>query len=456
MKLTRKALLTGVALTPFLFPYSSFAATDSERIETLEKQIELLQREIKSLKTEQKQAVAPAAASPVSAPASKASKAETKAEAVSVTLDPLPTFKSADGDFSFAFSGGIQADAGWFNDDNADYSNGTTLRRARIGFKGTAYHDWDYAFQVETAHNELQLLDSYIRYKGFENVAITAGQHKEAISLEQLSGSFDLTFAESASLTAFTPERHIGVSTSTWGDQWSLHAGVFGEGAGDVRADDEGSSVTTRATYAPINEKDGLTLHVGAAGSYRTPDNETDSVRYRYRPMSRLADSNAVDTGTINDVDDVTLGALEFAGQYKNAYVQSEFLNTHVERSGVAGGGGADLSAWYVQASYVLTGESRSYSVSKGLFSPIKPKSPFSRENGTWGAWEVSVRYGGLDLNDAFIQGGKMDSTALALNWYALEHLRFLASYEYVDTDATSVVPNDNPSIITLRAQFDF
>ena len=46
-----------------------------------------------------------------------------------------------------------------------------------------------------------------------------------------------------------------------------------------------------------------------------------------------------------------------------------------------------DNEAWQIALSYVITGENNS-------FKGITPRSPFRPDEGTWGAWEVALRYG--------------------------------------------------------------
>ena len=55
------------------------------------------------------------------------------------------------------------------------------------------------------------------------------------------------------------------------------------------------------------------------------------------------------------------------------------------------------MNGFYVQGSYLLTGEHRPYNRALGIFSGIRPKRNFL-EDGGWGAWELAARYSYLDL----------------------------------------------------------
>ena len=77
-----------------------------------------------------------------------------------------------------------------------------------------------------------------------------------------------------------------------------------------------------------------------------------------------------------------------------------------------------------------LTGESRSYK--KGTFKRLKPKRAFSFAHGGLGAWELAVRIAGIDLNDGAVQGGYMKNFTAALNWYAVDNVRFMFGYDRI------------------------
>ena len=117
-----------------------------------------------------------------------------------------------------------------------------------------------------------------------------------------------------------------------------------------------------------------------------------------------------------------------------------------------------EFDGWYAQASYFLTGESRPYKGNVGNFDRVKPKSPFSLKNGGWGAWEVLARIDNLDLNDASsgVEGGEMTDITLGLNWYLRDNARLMFNYVDVNTDEKAVEADDDPKVMTVRAQWDF
>ena len=92
---------------------------------------------------------------------------------------------------------------------------------------------------------------------------------------------------------------------------------------------------------------------------------------------------------------------------------------------------GGDLDGYYVQASYVLTGESRSYDTSIGAFKGVSPGTKFLSDGGL-GAWEATLRLSNLDYTD--LNGGdEVESWTLGLNWYLNKNVRVLFNYTDVD-----------------------
>lgn len=355
--------------------------------------------------------------------------------------------------YKIGIGGFAQEDFAFFNDDKANHQDDHMLRRGRVNVFGHVMQDWNYKVEMDFANHRADFTDVILSYKGFSPVELTAGQFKEPFSLDKLTSDRFVTFLEGASVLSLVPERHLGVQAKTGSKKWTLTGGVFGDSINDGVADMEQYSITSRFTMAPIAET-GKVLHFGVAGSLRQPNNRLDTARYRSRFETRVVDTQAVDTGTINDVDNIILTGLEFAGVWKQWSAQAEYIRSDIERFN----GAEDLNfdGFYVMGSYFLTGESRNYNRGSATFDRLKPLTPFSLENNSWGAWELVARYSEFDTNDHDIKGGELRNMTAGVNWYPLENLRFMADYTKVHTDKESTIPGDSPDVFMLRAQIDF
>jgi phosphate-selective porin OprO/OprP len=205
------------------------------------------------------------------------------------------------------------------------------------------------------------------------------------------------------------------------------------QGSGITLGEADDYAVTVRITSAPwyhLDEEEGP----GAAGPSRTRifhiglsmrlQGVKDLTRFKQRPESYLA-PNLIDTGSfpaqkfdVLGLESVlVLGPLSFQGQYLRARIDSEeTLNPRAY-------------AYYVYASYILTGESRPYNTSTAAFGRIRPRSPVAPGFAGWGAWEVAARFSQADFNDKALHGGHLTDLTFGLNWYLTRPLRITLNY---------------------------
>ena len=370
---------------------------------------------------------------------------------------PAPKIESADGNHSLQLSGRLHFDAVHFDDDASDRSSGTDLRRARIGVKGKIGPDFGYKGEVDFGGNGVSVSDFYLKYSGLDSVDIVAGHHKPRMGLQEQTSSNNIRLLErSAPINAFTNGRGLGFSAFTGGDNWSFGLSGLGEGAGsNSSADDEDVTIEGRGSVNILglgNNVGDNVLHLGAGYSYRTPGDSTAS--FSARPG--VGDgARIVDTSTISSVDDIGVYGLEIAGVFGPFSAQAEYLKTDVN---IAGASDAEFDGYYAQAGWILTGEKRSYKGKSGKFGGVKPKNSLDIKNGGWGALELIGRFENLDLNDAGagITGGEVDIITGGFNWQLNNNVRVLGNVIDVDSDANAPDPNDDPTIYSLRTQWNF
>ncbi len=356
--------------------------------------------------------------------------------------------ESADGNFAFGLRGNIWLDAAVYNEDQSAFGNGSELRRARAALEGRLFRDWGYAAEYEFSDNKAEVKDAYIEYNGLKSVKIKLGQFKEPFSLEEQTSGKNITFMERAlPVEAFSPGRNLGLGIMGGGKRWSASAGLFGEGVGDKTPDngDSGWGIAARTTYALVDRKKQL-VHLGGSVEYRRPNDENE-VRYRTRPESHVADRRLVDTRTIDEVADTYTFGLESAVIFGSLLLQGEYLEAHVNRD--TNLPNLQFDGWYLNSSWLLTGESRRYDGARGRFKHVKSKNPY-------GAWELALRYSDIDLSDKDILGGKEQDVTLGLNWYVNPNVRFMVNYIWVNADPDKNGENDEPGVFQIRTQLDF
>ncbi len=374
-------------------------------------------------------------------------------DAVKITMKPTPKIESADGKYSFQPTGRVHVDYTYFDDDKNDNPNGAHIRRARLGFKGDLGEDFNYKAEVDFGGEATNIKETYLAYTGFDFADIWAGNFKPPVGLEQNTSTNYMSFTElSPASNAFTRDETIGLGLKSGGDNWSLAGGVFNEDPGNNTTDDEAVSLDVRGSVDLLMDSPNV-LHVGASGSFRSPNSTAETVTITGKPAG--TGPNMVTTGAIGNVDSSTVYGAELAGVFGPFAFQGEYFRNSLERDA---GSDPDFDGWYGQASYFLTGETRPYKGKTGNFDRVKPKTPLSLSEGGWGAWEVLARYDNLDLTDngAGIAGGEMRNTTLGVNWYMTDYIRTMLDYVDVNTDENAAVPNDDPKVVTLRLQWDF
>ncbi|PHZ85709.1 OprO/OprP family phosphate-selective porin [Paremcibacter congregatus] len=434
MRLINKAI-TATALTTIFLA----ATATAQAAGTVENEISDLRKKLEELEAKLEKQSEKSSGSPVK-----------------VKWEPAPSISSPDGKFEMNLRGRIYVDTAWINDqqDNEN-TQATEFRTARLGIEGKAWKDVKYKFEADFAGNEVDVKDAYIQWKG--PLAVKVGQFKTPNSLEEQTSSRYITFMERASFTdAFSLARQIGLGLGTSGKDYTVNVGIF-RGANATDDEDEGLTFAGRVTYGP---KMGDTqLHLGASFRHQNKGDDQSSIRYRQRPHAHLAQNRYIDTGRFADKD--TFFGFEAAGVMGPISLQGEwaFVKANI-KTPTTGENDPTFNGGYIEASYMLTGESRAYKGSKGSFQRIKVNNPVFE--GGMGAWQVAARFDRIDLTDETFFGGEQDTFLVGLNWYLNRHTRFMMNYSHANIkNATDVSKNDvngknKVDTIGFRAQVDW
>jgi phosphate-selective porin OprO and OprP len=496
------ATLLGAAIA-LAFAQVAYSADDPPA--TMQGKIDALQKQLDELKQEQQ--------------ASKLSQAE---QPRTSTGYGRFTLASADGRNTITFRSLVQGDAAWYDqdpvlplatdyrrgsvgnipnrDNNAarDLSSGIYFRRARFGFEGTFNRDFTYRITAELggAGTETQgrVNDAWLAYTGFAPFTFQIGAFTPPTNLDDGTSADDTLFMERGTATELSrtlggADGRIGVGMRVAGQRWMSAFTLTSRTIADAEVFDSQTALLARAGFLALTAGD-YNLHVGAAGTYvlHPADVGLDaggarySVRLRDRPELRVDSTRLIDTGSI-DADHAYVYGVEVAGNWKNFQAQAENFWFGVDRLNSAKN--PKFGGYYVQGSWLLTGESRRYVMANGSFQSPRPRAPFNSGGGI-GAWELALRFSHADFNfeegilgsapsvDS-IRGGEQDVRTLGVNWYATPNVKFMLNYLRVDVDrlnpagvgatpfgAAPATPPTGVQIgqkfdaIALRSQFNF
>ena len=354
----------------------------------------------------------------------------------------------AHAEMTVEFGGRIDAIYTYYDEDNIDMGSGSEFRRARLFAQGNIADDWKYKAQYDWAGNETSLKDMYVQYTGWDVARITLGQFKQEQSLEALMSAKYTAFIEKAMVTGLYPDRRIAIGLAGDSGPWHYAASFFGDQEGSDNDQTEGMGLGGRLTWGPkFGENQ---FHFGGSYNWQQPGGD-DTWRVRARPETHQTSTRLVDTGTLDQVDDINTYGLESAWVLGPWSIQGEWLQQSISRKDSALDE-PDLSGWYLYGSWFLTGETRAYK--NGLFGRTKARN----------AWEFAVRYSKLDLEDSGIQGGEEENWTFGVNYYVNPYLRFQLNYvaasaddasaRYTDADGNRI--KDEPKAIAFRVHMDF
>ena len=338
-------------------------------------------------------------------------------------------------DVSIKVGGRLMYDIDWFDDEaftgNTGSGSDSELRRARIYVSGE-FGNWEAKVQGDFKDDgDTALSDAYIQYNGWDDLELVLGKHKEPFGLEEQTSSKDITAIERTMITnALAPGKNYGASLGSFSDEFTWMVGLYDHG-------DEGGNIATgvtgRMTFAPVVTKNQV-LHFGAGfRQSRLAGNEYGDADQRLE--IHTADEKVGSSSIVGE--SITAYNFEVAYAAGPFHAQAEFFDAEVD-----GGFNADtdISGYYAQFGYVLTGESRPYS--KGKFKRVSPKG----ENG---AWEMFGRFSQYEPGS-----DEADAVTLGLNYYASKAVR--VGVNYVMGDMTEGGINKDGNAIAVRFQYVF
>lgn len=377
-----------------------------------------------------------------------------------------PEWKSADGRSSFGIGGRMVTDVASLPEmykkgevaDKTDSAAKTEVRKLYVAIEGQFADVWEYEIKWDFAENGVDLKDANLTYTGFENNDLTFGWQKVRYGMESTTSSKYLTYMERGLTDILSPDRGIGI---LWTHKYNMGITQLSylvpngneENDADFRTD--ANTFLGRVTFAPIHDKeDGRVLHFGLNAGYFKYDDKAEALEFEARPESHLAEK-LVGVSFDNPDNDYRF-ALEaayathgflFAGEYAAVTVEDNDTNEDYT-----------FDAWYLSASYMLTGESRKYKKSSGYFKEVKPDNPVS--DGGYGAWELSARYSALNLTEDDMYGGDLRDITLGVNWYLENNLKLVFNYIHFDADnyenSADYVSSQDGDIVQARLQFYF
>ena len=417
---------------------------------------------------------------------------ESRINAVTTNLDAVPDsgslsakfdaggwgFSSEDKNFKLKITGRLQDDwtfAGQSDEweqDVGHLEDGFRFRRTRLGAQGEVYKHFEFKIELDFAQGDADFTDVFMGVVGLGEFVygVKVGQFKEPMGLDELTSDGFVTFNEQAAgYNGLVPGRNNGMMVygNAFEDRMSWQLGFFrdtdnfGDSAAatatagptsSARQEDGKYAGTLRITGLPWYEDKGeYLLHLGASVRYANPGN--DEFIVSARPENRSMPVYLT-TGDF-PVDDLVEFGVEVAAVISSFALKAEFIGADFSGQN-SGDAEPFLYAWYVEASYFITGEHLPYKTRTATFDRLKPSAYFLNEEGGLGAWQVTLRFDQADYNDDGIQGGEADNLTAGLNWYMNPQALIRFNFTWASLEDGPGGDEGDAYIFTIRFQFDF
>lgn len=438
---------------------------------------------------------------------------------------------TADNKFSLTLSGLVQLDTGFYDQRapgpvagdlrrsgpalgftaaNVDAAHarqlkdGDNFRRGRFGVSGTLFRDFQYRgvydFGGSGVENSGQLYEAWGQYNGLRPLHIRIGAFAPLQGLADQDSTAAQPLLERAA-SADVARNFAAGDTRTaaqvfgYGDHWLASVAVTGRAIGVVNTSLTGTAQTFgdplafvgRLAATPLHGAD-WRVHVGVHGQYLDrPANVSGPAASGLTPISgrtvafsdqaelRIDGTRLINTGNI-DARHAANEGVEFAAQWRGFLVQSEYDHFDVQRAAV-GVSNPRFQGYYVEGSWLVTGETRRYNNATAAFDAPTVRRPLGA-NGGFGAMELTVRYSDMNLNyhtgaagsapfaDS-VRGGELQVWTAGLNWYLNSYVRLALEGQHVKLDRLSpdaftygtpvgAQIGQSYNAVALRSQFGF
>ncbi|BCT67930.1 Porin P [Nitrosospira sp. NRS527] len=396
-----------------------------------------------------------------------------------------PKIKTNDGNFEMVFGARAHLDVHSFDNDKADpghpaFGSQVDDGQPRSGFNfrrgytdvTARFYDLSLKFQNDFAAGTFpgSLREAWVAAK-IGPGQLTVGQFKAYRGMEELTSSNETTMMERPSTSS------TGIYA---GRQWLMgvgYKGIFADQLGyavnimsltHTGMPVKGSSYGGRLFWVPRSQE-GDTLHFGFSYSIDTEAAGSLSAKvvdiYGGRRGFSQSFGSAGAAAGLSGHHSETTWALEAAYAIGPVNLQGEYAAVKLDNTHLLAGTQKDshVQAYYVQASWFITGEKTIYRKERGAFGKPKPIRK-------WGAIELAARYDAVENKDQSLVENpcgtgttkcQVQVLTLGVNWYVREGVRLMLNYYLTEAEIGNAGPGtpnrkDSPSVISFRTQLSF
>lgn len=365
----------------------------------------------------------------------------------------------------------------------SDSRNTSTFlnKETRLFLSGKAWQDWEFKLEGDFV-SEPELMDGWVAFSHFKEAQLKIGQFKQPFSMEELPSDTLVKFTERSLINRMVPGRDLGVQLfgSVFEGKLNYWVGAFNgngrQNSGGTDNNDD-KDVVARLQVQPFKDDECVWikgLYIGGAGTWGNTEGAFGDLSAVDSATVWLdAHPSAANAGTTRREGERSRYNAELAWLVGPFGLRAEWMMEEdmLERSGGAGASAGapiestiDMSGFYVQGTYWLTGEDEQFSSRPQVKHVFAPWS----DDGGWGAVELALRYSTIEVDsDIFdtnlasraVSTSGVDQWAGGINWWFNPNVRFTTDYfhnHFRDTILTDGDRDADESLIMTRMQIDF
>jgi phosphate-selective porin OprO/OprP len=309
-------------------------------------------------------------------------------------------------------------------------------------------------YLVSFAHgfDAISMLDVFLDFDINPAFRIRAGRVKTPFTYEFIVDPIQglIQPERSVFFNNFGQNRDIGVMAfgRTFNNTFDYMAGIFNGTRNGYVANSDSKFVSAFVNWKPFNNVEGSMFeHFNVGGSVYGGNNDTVPVPQTLRTVVPTA-GNAVAgvpflgfNSNVREKGPMTFWDFHTAWYYRQLAVIGEWgsgFQDYALNNRLAYRTHLPVQSFYVQAGYLLTGETRS---GLGVVKPLRPFN-LNPEKFGLGAWELTGRYQHLDigqevftngLSDPNLWANRLSMVDVGFNWHLNQYLKFMFNWEHTE-----------------------
>jgi phosphate-selective porin OprO/OprP len=331
------------------------------------------------------------------------------------------------------------------------------IPRARIYFSGRMTKPIEYQLSIQRSLNNLDLLNAYVNFHYDDRLQVRLGRYRAPYTYEWYKlSNFDLLTPERSMFALnFGPNRMVGLMG--WGflfnEKLEYSVGIFDGARNSFQDFNNSKDVMSFLEYRPWIGTDSplRNLSVGGSVDAGLEDNPLTPAVLRTNTNGSASGVNSTSgdnlvsvpflafNNNVRERGNRELWELHATYFYKGLSLLAAWDSGHDDMSRTTAGARPvhlPVSGYFVQAGYLLTGETRDR---LGLISPLRPFDLRPGKHGL-GAWEVQARVSELQVGHQVFTAGLADPNLwsnsamlvdVGLIWYMNKYVKIYFDWEH-------------------------